>query len=156
MGVGNFRAEGATDSDRSARDLPHSQNSSPTYREHTGITPALAPTWRNPMFKLIRSLVFAIATALALPALAAQPVNINTAEAGAIATALSGIGQSKAEAIVAYRKEHGAFKTPDDLTHVKGIGQKTVDKNRELILVDGAVPAPKTETKPPAAASGQL
>jgi len=108
------------------------------------------------MLNLIRSLVFAIATALTLPALAAQPVNINTADAGAIATALSGIGQSKAEAIVAYRKEHGAFKSADDLTHVKGIGQKTVDKNRELILVDGTAPAPKTETKPPAASSGQL
>jgi competence protein ComEA len=92
------------------------------------------------MFKLA-SLLWFLLLATALPAWAGQPVNINTADASAIAAALKGIGQSKAEAIVAYRKEHGPFKSADDLTQVKGIGKKTVENNRELILVDGAAPA---------------
>jgi len=65
----------------------------------------------------------------------AQKVNVNTASATEIAEALVGIGQSKAEAIVAYRKEHGPFKTPDDLVLVKGIGEKTVAKNYNDIIV---------------------
>ena len=49
---------------------------------------------------------------------------------------------SKAEAIVAYRKEHGSFKSPEQLALVKGIGLKTVEKNRDRILIGGsAVPA---------------
>ena len=51
-------------------------------------------------------------------------------------------GPSKAEAIVAYRKEHGSFKSPEQLALVKGIGLKTVEKNRDRILLGGsAVPA---------------
>ena len=105
------------------------------------------------MFKLIQSLAFALA--FAFSAFAAQPVNINTADAGAIAAALSGIGPSKAEAIVAYRKEHGAFKSADELTHVKGIGQKTLEKIRNLILIDGAAPAPAADAKAAPAPAAQ-
>ena len=42
------------------------------------------------------------------------------------------------EAIVAYRKEHGAFKSLDQLASVKGIGLKTVEKNREAITLGSA------------------
>ena len=54
-------------------------------------------------------------------------VNINTADAKELAT-LPGIGQVKAEAIIKYRKDHGKFKTVNDLTGVKGIGDKVVKK----------------------------
>lgn len=54
-----------------------------------------------------------------------QPVNINAADVTQLAT-LKGIGPKKAEAIVAYRSEHGSFKTVDDLAKVKGIGLKSV------------------------------
>ena len=54
-------------------------------------------------------------------------VNINTADAKELAT-LPGIGQVKAEAIVTYRKEKGNFKSVNDLTAVKGIGDKVVEK----------------------------
>lgn len=94
------------------------------------------------MFKLFQSLVLALA--FACGAYAAEPVDINTADAGAIAASLKGVGQSKADAIVAYRTEHGAFKSADDLVHVKGIGQKTVDANRDLIQVSGKM----AEAKP--------
>lgn len=87
------------------------------------------------MNHFIKSL--ALALAFCFPAFAAQPVNVNTADAGTIAANLKGIGQSKAEAIVAYREKNGAFKSVDDLAKVKGIGEKTVAANREYILVEG-------------------
>lgn len=60
-------------------------------------------------------------------------VNINAAAAGEIATALVGVGQKKAEDIVSYRKQHGAFKTLADLGNVKGIGEATLEKNKGRI-----------------------
>jgi len=74
--------------------------------------------------------------ALSLPLWAAQSVNINTADAETLAEALNGIGQSKAEAIIAYRDANGPFADADALVNVKGIGLATVNKNRELILTD--------------------
>jgi competence protein ComEA len=73
---------------------------------------------------------------LSLSAFAAQPVNVNTADAETIAENLSGVGLSKAQAIVAYREAHGTFKHADELVNVKGIGLRTIDKNREYILVN--------------------
>ncbi|WED22595.1 helix-hairpin-helix domain-containing protein [Vibrio sp. JC009] len=60
-------------------------------------------------------------------------VNINTATADEIATMLKGVGAKKAQEVVKYREEKGLFTSPDDLVNVKGIGQATVDKNRERI-----------------------
>lgn len=69
--------------------------------------------------------------------LLATPVNINTADAKTIAQSLQGIGQKKAEDIIIYRKKNGLFKTVNDLTQVKGIGKKTVEKNlADILLVD--------------------
>ena len=59
----------------------------------------------------------------------AAPININTADAAALAENISGIGPKKAQAIVTYRETNGPFKTAQDLTNVKGIGPKTVEKN---------------------------
>ena len=60
----------------------------------------------------------------------AEPVNINTADATALAKALNGIGPAKAKAIVSYRDKNGPFKTVDQLAMVEGITQKLIDKNR--------------------------
>jgi len=69
-------------------------------------------------------------------------VNLNTADAATIDRVLLNVGPSKAQAIVDYRKEHGAFKSPEQLALVKGIGLKTVEKNRDRIVLGGsAVPA---------------
>ena len=54
-------------------------------------------------------------------------VNINKADASQIAT-LKGIGPKKAARIVAYRQQHGAFNTFDDLDKVKGISANSVKK----------------------------
>jgi competence protein ComEA len=87
------------------------------------------------MKSIIRNTVLVLVLSLVSIAAFAQPVNINKANAMEIAQELVGIGQSKAEAIVAFRDEHGAFKTADDLGLVKGIGEKTVEKNRDNILL---------------------
>jgi len=73
---------------------------------------------------------------LLLPVLAlAGPVNVNTADAETISASLQGVGLSKARAIVEYRQKHGPFGTPDDLSLVKGIGERTVELNRGNIMV---------------------
>lgn len=59
-------------------------------------------------------------------------VNINTADATTL-TALRGIGQKKAEAIVAWREANGSFKTVDQLLEVKGIGEAILEANREKL-----------------------
>ena len=61
---------------------------------------------------------------------AAEPVNINTADAATLAAAIAGVGQKRAEAIVAYREANGPFRSVDDLVLVKGVGQKTLEQSR--------------------------
>lgn len=93
---------------------------------------------------------FALSLLFAGSALAAERVNINTADTATIDRVLLNIGPSKAQAIVDYRKTHGAFKSAEQLTLVKGIGLKTVEKNRDRIVVAGGAPA---AGKPVAAAA---
>lgn len=83
---------------------------------------------------LMRKLLLSIAAMLPLLAFAA-PVDVNTADAETISKALKGIGMSKAEAIVEYREKHGPFKNADELSLVKGIGERTVEQIRDDILV---------------------
>jgi competence protein ComEA len=85
------------------------------------------------MNALTRTLATAVFALTAFSAFAGKPVNINTASAVEIAEALDGIGDSKAQAIVAYRTKNGGFKSMDQLTEVKGIGLKTVEKNAAFI-----------------------
>ncbi|MBA2878901.1 helix-hairpin-helix domain-containing protein [Anoxybacillus ayderensis] len=61
-------------------------------------------------------------------------VNINTATAEQLQT-LQGIGPAKAAAIIAYREEHGPFQKAEDLLNVSGIGQKSLEKIKEQIVV---------------------
>ncbi len=72
---------------------------------------------------------------LASSAWAAEPVNINTASAEEIAESLNGVGLSKAALIVEYREANGPFSHLDELVNVKGIGIRTIDKNKEVILL---------------------
>jgi len=68
----------------------------------------------------------------------AGPVNINTADAETISGELDGVGLTKAQAIVDYRKKHGPFKSAADLSLVKGIGERTVELNKDNIRVTAA------------------
>ncbi len=68
-------------------------------------------------------------------------VDINTASAEELAEALQGVGPSKAEAIVAYRKQNGPFRSVDELVEVKGIGEATVEANRDRLTVSEMLPS---------------
>ena len=69
---------------------------------------------------------------------AADPVNVNTASAEEMAECLKGIGPSKAQKIVDYREANGSFLHADELVNVKGIGIRTIDQNRGMILLEDA------------------
>lgn len=62
-------------------------------------------------------------------------VNINTADAETLAAELKGIGPKLARAILAYRKEHGPFKSVEDLKKVRGVGKYILEKNHGKIIV---------------------
>jgi competence protein ComEA len=94
------------------------------------------------------------ATLLLTQLVQAEPVNINTADANALAKALNGIGPAKAKAIVTYREKNGPFKSADQLAMVEGISQKVIDKNRaDIRLGDKPAPAPAPAAAPPVKAA---
>ncbi len=100
---------------------------------------------KAPPMKTFNRLVLTLLLALAWPSLAAAQVDINSADAKTLAETLSGVGLVKAEAIVAYRASNGPFRKIEDLGKVKGIGAKTIEANREAIVIVAT----------PAAAHGQ-
>ena len=67
---------------------------------------------------------------------APQRIDINRADAWLLA-ALPGIGDTRATDIVAFREANGPFRSVTDLMKVKGIGQATLDKIKDLITVGG-------------------
>lgn len=85
--------------------------------------------------KQIKSFLFIVLFSFSNLLYAAQ-VNINSADADTLSDELSGIGQSKAEAIVAYRDLHGPYKQVEDLTNVKGIGLTTIEKNKSKLVLE--------------------
>ncbi len=86
--------------------------------------------------KHIRHLLLVFLLFLPFAAFSAGSVNINTADAQTIASTLTGIGQAKAEAIVEHREANGPFRSVEDLLRVKGIGEKTLEANRERIRLE--------------------
>ncbi|CAM3790090.1 MULTISPECIES: ComEA family DNA-binding protein [Pseudomonadaceae] len=102
----------------------------------------------------LSSLLFAVLASFSLAAAAAEApktesakpaaaqvaqvaaVNLNTADAATLQRELAGIGATKAQAIVAYREEHGNFASVDELLEVKGIGEATLEKNRDKLSVN--------------------
>lgn len=93
---------------------------------------------------LFSSLILSLV--LAGSALAGETVNVNTADAATIDRVLVNVGPTKAQAIVDHRKANGAFRSPEQLALVKGIGLKTVEKNRDRIVIGTTRPAAKTDT----------
>jgi competence protein ComEA len=61
-------------------------------------------------------------------------ININTATVETLAS-LNGVGETKAQAIVAYRSENGPFQSAGDLSEVKGIGERTLEKNADRLTI---------------------
>ena len=66
---------------------------------------------------------------------AQETLDINTATVQEIASVLTGVGPVKAEAIVALRKALGGFTDIEQLLEVKGIGSATIERIRELIVI---------------------
>lgn len=65
-----------------------------------------------------------------------EAVNINAADAATLARGLTGVGDTRARAIVRYREEHGDFLDAYELVNVKGIGERTVERNETKIVID--------------------
>ena len=86
--------------------------------------------------KILSTTAIALMLMAPIVALAGQ-VDVNTADAETISAELKGVGLSKAKAIVEYRKKHGPFRSADDLSLVKGIGERTVELNRSDIKTSG-------------------
>lgn len=87
--------------------------------------------WVGRMLRiLLISLVFLFAYVVY-----AEPVNINDASAEELQENLTGVGPKKAIAIIEYRKVNGPFYSAEELINVKGIGPKTLEKNKDNILV---------------------
>lgn len=90
--------------------------------------------------KIFRPLLLGIVLAMTSLGAIADKININDADASAL-TALHGIGQAKAEAIVEHRDSNGPFRSVDDLANVKGLGTSIVERNRDRLTVGGEAPA---------------
>ena len=89
----------------------------------------------------IKPSVLAFLSASFLAAAAhAGPVNLNTADAATLARELKGIGDAKAQAIVEFRQKNGGFRTVDELSLVKGVGQRLIEQNRADLRVDRPAP----------------
>lgn len=90
---------------------------------------------------VITFMTVALMMAWAVPAIAEevqhlenQIIDINTATRDQLIT-LDGIGETYADRIIEYRKQNGPFQTPEDITKVKGIGEKTFESIKDRIVV---------------------
>ncbi len=102
----------------------------------------------------MRHLLSALALCLC-SGIALATVNLNTASKDEL-VALPGIGPAKAQAIIDYRKAHGAFKSVEELKDVKGIGAKRYEKLKGEITVGasaGARPTVGNTSKPDSASN---
>jgi len=64
-----------------------------------------------------------------------QQININTASREELMS-LPGIGEKRANDIIAYREEHGPFPIPEAVTDVPGIGESTLQQILDYITTE--------------------
>ena len=83
------------------------------------------------------TVLLVLGMAVGIPAGAAEGVvNINTADAAALAL-LPGVGPSTAGRIVEFRAENGEFESAVDLMLVRGIGERSFERMRPYVTVEG-------------------
>jgi comEA protein len=100
--------------------------------------------------RIILLLAAFCALAVSLPAKKkppAAPINLNTASSEELQQ-VPGIGPVTAEKILQMRKSYGAFKSVDDLSAIRGIGPKRLEKMRKYLTVGKAAPAAKPANAP--------
>jgi competence protein ComEA len=83
---------------------------------------------------MFKKLLLSLLLGCALTVYAAESININTADKETLMS-IKGIGEKRAEAIIAYRKEHGSFKSVDELAEIKGLGPAFIESNRKNLTV---------------------
>ena len=65
----------------------------------------------------------------------ADKVNINTASAEMLDAELKYVGPSMAERIIDFREKNGEFKSVEELTEVRGLGEKVIESNQDILSV---------------------
>jgi len=97
----------------------------------------------------ISALFFAVLLSFVTFTASAEIVNLNKANASALAYYLNGVGEKRAKDIIKYRKDHKKFKKIEEVKQVKGIGEVIFKKiKNNLSLTRGVISAPATITKP--------
>ncbi len=86
---------------------------------------------------LIKTILLAVLMSCISPVFAADAIDINTADKATLME-IKGVGEKRADAIIAWREQNGPFKSVDELASVSGIGQSIVDDNRDLLTVGKA------------------
>ena len=84
---------------------------------------------------IIKKLLLITLLAFSCALYAAGSVNINTADKETLMTGIKGVGEKRAEAIIAWREQNGQFKSVDELASVTGIGSSIVEENRANLTV---------------------
>ncbi len=75
----------------------------------------------------------AVATTKSEALVSNKKVNLNKVNAKALSKAVKGIGPKRAEAIINYREQYGKFKSLEDLSLVKGISKRFIQKNWQYL-----------------------
>ena len=104
------------------------------------LCPKKIRSWRTGAFALVSALLLASAAMAADSAPLTGTVNVNTASAEELQL-LPGVGEARANALVALRKQRGGFKSLDELKDVKGIGDAGLDRMRPYLRLDGKTTA---------------
>ena len=93
---------------------------------------------------MLSALGVVLLLSLAQPGFAAEPlsgvVNVNLASVEEL-TMLPGVGETRAKAIIALRKNKGGFASLDELVEVKGIGDSLLGKLRPYVSLKGKTTA---------------
>ena len=84
--------------------------------------------------RILKNLVVLMLLTMPAASFAGGEVDINTADRATLMS-LSGIGAAFADRIIDYREENGGFKTVQELTNIRGIGQTLLEKNRDVLTV---------------------
>jgi len=83
---------------------------------------------------VIALVLFCVALWASIAGAQTAKININTATAEEL-TVLKYVGETLSQRIVEYRKEHGAFASPEDIMKVRGVGQRVYEANKDIITV---------------------